>query len=111
MVISHNITWIAPEACIPPHKVARPEQVKTLAEEFSSNGWGTGYPALVGYYLNWQRAGQPLQLLSGSHRWAAAVRAGLDVIPVSIIDYSVINKFWGNLIPWAQIMDAPLVEK
>lgn len=105
-MIQHNIQWITPEFCIPPHKVARPEQVSDLAEEFSVNGWGAGYPALVGYMLG----EHTVQLLSGSHRWAAAIIANLQKIPVSIIDYKLVDKHWGNLEAWAVIMTPPFVE-
>lgn len=77
MEIIHNIRWLSPSDCIPPHRVARPEQVEVLASEFIKNGWGSGYPALVGY-LDMNYRGSKVQLLSGSHRWAASKIAELN---------------------------------
>lgn len=107
MKITKTIQWVNPNWCLPPHRVARPEQVENLVGEFRTDGWADGQPSLVGYELGLGT----IQLLSGSHRWAAAIIAPLPLIPVVIYPYSLIQKFWGSLIPWAQIMDAPPVRK
>lgn len=83
-----------------PHKVTRPEQVDELATLFSQSGWGAGYEALVGYVINGN-----LQLLSGTHRRAAAQQANIK-IPVVIIPSDVVKTSWGHLESWNQVMKA-----
>lgn len=91
--------WLKPDLCTPPHGVARPEQVDDLAEAFSLCGWNPAAPALIGYL--W---GSGIQLLSGSHRWAAATKAGLDKIPIVLVDYFKVHRAWGDLVLWNEIM-------
>jgi hypothetical protein len=95
------ITWLPVEACDPPHGVARPDQVVDLANAFVRGGWGRGQPALVGYRYEGR-----VQLLSGSHRWAAALLAGLERIPVILREEADVRTSWGvnDLTAWKQIM-------
>lgn len=95
------ITWCPPSICTPPHAVARPDQVVDLANAFLENGWDPEQPALVGY--PWEGG---VQLLSGSHRYAAAVKAGLIFIPVHIWPFKAVETYWGTHV-WAYIMAAP----
>jgi hypothetical protein len=94
------ILWVEPGLCDPPHKVSRENQVRKLSEQFSKNGWDADKPALIGYPLNHR-----IQLLSGSHRWAAAVDV-LDRIPVIIKDYDEVENARGDLILWKKLMKA-----
>jgi hypothetical protein len=87
--------------CDPPHRVARPEQVVELANAFARAGWGRGEPALVGYPLEGR-----VQLLSGSHRYAAAKMAHLDFLPVAFWSLHAIEKAFGDLWEWGTIMDS-----
>jgi len=87
----------SPNDCDPPHKVARPEQVIDLANSFVENGWDTTKPRLVAYPLNGR-----IQLLSGSHRWAAAQLADIE-IPLAIVSYEVVKDTWGTD-EWFQLM-------
>jgi ParB-like chromosome segregation protein Spo0J len=81
---------------MPPHKVTKPEQVLALAEDMKQNGW-QGAP-LIGYpFYN------RIQLLSGTHRHAAAQLAGI-YIPVLIRDYEDVCAAYGNIELWQQLM-------
>lgn len=65
-------------------------------------------PALVGY--RWKGR---VQLLSGSHRWAAAVLAQLPVIPVVVLPLERVEAAWGTE-AWAEVMrvgNGALVER
>ena len=84
--------WVPSEACNPPHRVSRPEQVEQLRESISSKGWNGHY--LVGYQLN-----NRIQLLSGTHRHAAAAK-----VPVVVWPESTIRESWGDLKKWNYIM-------
>lgn len=101
--MSQAVKWLSPSACAPPHRVARPEQVEGLAREFRARGWDPGAPTLVGYELD-----GAVQLLSGSHRWAAAELAGLALIPVVVRGLRRVQVSWGDLIAWAEVMRAPV---
>lgn len=92
------IRWIPPQLCTPPHKVARPDQVVDLANAFVREGWNPNEPALIGYPFE-----GGVQLLSGSHRWAASMLAKLDKIPVEIKPLSEIEQSWGTD-RWSEVM-------
>ena len=84
---SFNI-W--PEYCRPPHRVTRPDNYEFLVNEFRLNGWGEDYPSLIGYPFE-----DYYQLVSGSHRWAAALEAGI-MIPVDLYSYEFVKAIWGT---------------
>lgn len=44
-----------------------------------------------------------IQLLSGSHRWAAAAEVGIR-IPVHIVPYEAVEWSYGHLERWAALM-------
>lgn len=100
------ISWVNPLLCRPPHAVARPDQVVDLANAFIESGWDPKQPALVGY---WDPDSSPftIQLLSGSHRWAAAMTAKMRSIPIRIVPYDVVSGAWGDLEWWAKVMSPP----
>lgn len=93
-----GVSWLSPSSCLPPHRVARPEQVEALAAAFREAGWDVQQPALVGY--PW---GEGIQLLSGTHRHAAAAQAGIK-IPVKIVPYREVQWSWGHLERWLELM-------
>jgi ParB-like chromosome segregation protein Spo0J len=99
-----KIQWINIEDCMPPHRVSRIEQAENFAVTFRKNGWDLQKPALIGYL--WENK---IQLLSGSHRYWGACRAGLNRIPVVIRTYKEVDTAWGNLSEWAEIMTAPKI--
>lgn len=95
----HRVTIrVCPELCCPPHRVTHPEHATALEQQFRVGGWGREYPALVGYL-----DGAQIQLLSGSHRWAAAARAGIFV-PVVVHTAAAVRQGWGDLGRWRDLM-------
>ncbi len=84
-----TVTWIDPNTCDPPHRVTHPDKFLELVEMFSNKGWDTTKPALLGYTLD------KIQLISGSHRWAAANEANIK-IPVVVYSYAEIADIWGT---------------
>jgi hypothetical protein len=96
------IAWVNPTLCDPPHGVVRPEQVDDLVEAFIYSGWDRARPYLVGYWCD-MRGHRRIQLLSGTHRWAAAFTIGL-AIPVVIHDFETVDAAHGNLEQWNALM-------
>jgi len=91
-----KVTWISPSRCSPPHRVTHPEKFQQLYLEFCASGWNKKEPPLLGYQM------RNIQLISGSHRWAAARLAKID-IPVIIYSYKSIEKIWGTD-EWLQLL-------
>jgi len=84
-----RVKWIEPKRCMPPHRVTHPDKFIDLCEQFTSSGWDTKKPALIGYQM------KKIQLISGSHRWVAAIHSNIQ-IPVIIYPYNTIVKIWGT---------------
>ncbi len=97
------IIWVSPSMCRPPHRVTRPDQVDSLIQDFVDFGWWG--ESLVGYFT-WDEPTKEyaLQLLSGSHRWAAANTLGMR-IPVYMEAEDVVEEAWGDLVKWQEIMN------
>lgn len=91
-MIKPSFKWVPVSACDPPHRVTKPEQVEHLRQLITASGWNGHY--LVGYQL-----GNRIQLLSGTHRHAAA-----DKLPVVVWPEEVIRDSWGDLRKWNYIM-------
>lgn len=91
------VTLLNPASLTPPHRVTRPEQVDALAADMVCRGWH-GVP-LVGYLYEAE-----IQLLSGTHRRAAAERARI-LVPVLLYTEADIREAWGTD-QWAQVMEA-----
>ena len=111
-----NYEWIPVADCDPPHRISHPEKVDELAEQFLRGHWGVGFPALVGYrwatldnFSERRFYSTRVQLLSGTHRLAAAYCAGLQMIPVVIYPVEYVENCWGNLDAWRELMNAPQV--
>jgi hypothetical protein len=96
-----KVQWIPPDWCLPPHRVARENDVIALANDFVRYGWNPEKPALIGYLDN------DVQLLTGSHRWAAARLAELPRIPVVIYLYHECYEAFGDLERWLRLLQAP----
>lgn len=75
---------------LPPHKITHTEKLVELANSMEREGWKGD--ALVGYQWGTER----IQLLTGSHRFVAALMARLKEIPVIVFPYSTIEKAWGT---------------
>jgi ParB-like chromosome segregation protein Spo0J len=69
--------------------VTHPDKFEQLVHDFRSTGWDLTRPNLLGYPLEGK-----IQLISGSHRWAAAEVAPID-IPVEVFSYEYIESIWG----------------
>lgn len=94
------ITWLDPAACDPPHAVTHEDKLELLIDSLR-NGWNG--PALLGYRLR-----RRIQLISGSHRWAAS--AFLErTLPVEVMSYSYVRGIYGTP-KWLELMvSAPMV--
>lgn len=92
-----------PASLLPPHRVTRPDQVAELADDMRARGWQG--EMLIGYRLYGQQG--PVQLLSGTHRRAAAIRAGLPV-PVQVYNGATVERAYGDLEKWLALMRGDL---
>lgn len=89
---------LIPEKCIPPHKITHPDKTQTIWLSMLRNGWLGD--ALVGYP---EFKTDCVQLLSGTHRWAAAYRHGIK-IPVMVVPRTEIWNAYGQLEAWQEMM-------
>jgi hypothetical protein len=89
MIEIRPIQWIDSKLCYPPHKITHPDKFIKLAKCFSDTGWNLSKQPLIGYHLD------KIQLISGSHRWAAANKVGIK-IPVILYEYEYIKNIWGT---------------
>lgn len=92
-----RLQHLSPCALTAPHVVVRPNQVEELATDMRSRGW-RGVP-LVGYSLDGD-----IQLLTGTHRRAAAIRANLSTIPVTVYPHALVARCWGHLNRWVLLL-------
>ena len=95
-----EVQWLSPGQCLPPHRITHPEKASQLCQDFLTSGWDMRQGALVGYPLE-----DGIQLITGSHRWAAALGAGIKV-PVRVVPYSEVWASWGNLNKWFDLLRA-----
>lgn len=90
------ITWLDPSDCNPPHGLDLSPgsrdtlKVEDLESQFCESGFDKTKSALVGYPLEGK-----IQLLSGTHRHEAAVRAGIK-LPVTLFLRSYVEAYWGT---------------
>lgn len=95
--------WFNPLYLDPPHEVTSPDRVAVLAASMSVHGW-VGDP-LVGYILD-----NRLQLLSGTHRRAAAIIAKIRV-PVILYTHAYIFEAYGDLDKWRKVMSSDVIDE
>ena len=96
-----DMRWLSAHWCIPPHRVTHPEKCQGLVESFHTSGWDCARGPLVGY---WSREDHGyVQLLSGSHRYAAAKFAGV-LMPVVVYSYRSVLAAWGDVPKWKKLM-------
>lgn len=93
-----EVSWIEPSLCDPPHKVTHPEKFIDLCGAFCGEGWDINEPPLLGYPID-----NKIQLISGSHRWAAALEANIK-IPIIVYSYDWIYEIWGSD-TWLHILE------
>jgi hypothetical protein len=101
--------WVDPKDCIPPHGLDMEskrdyEKVERLTKEFKANGFDLNMPALVGYPLE-----DKIQLLSGTHRHLAAIKAGIK-LPITLWLRSDVERMWGTEL-WVGLIDDIPVKK
>lgn len=90
-----QIRWLRVEDCDPPHGVTHQEHASKLIASIINFGWNDR--PLQGYKLH-----DRIQLLSGSHRYAAA--KWLDIyIPVVLYEYDYLCSIWGTD-EWGKIL-------
>lgn len=95
-----KLMWFQTHYLIPPHKITREEQVLELAADMIlKGGWDFSKPALVGYWDGYQ-----VQLLTGTHRLAAAIICELKRVPVVVWKPGVARDAWGNEALWRSII-------
>ena len=98
------VKWMSAEDLDPPHglDMSSPhdyEKVEMLEKKFREEGFDKKYPALIGYPLNGK-----VQLLSGTHRHAAATRSGAK-LPIVMWLRSDIEASWGELEKWRKVIE------
>ena len=93
------LTWIHPCKCIPPHRITHWDKFTDLKNNLS-NGWDSACPVLIGYLFE-----NKIQLISGSHRWAAMLELNKE-IPVFVMDYEVVLSIHGTD-TWVNMMSNP----
>ena len=94
-----ELRLINPCKCIPPHRITHPLKVYDLWASMRYRGWSED--SLVGYP---EFKTDCVQLLSGTHRWAAAYKLGLK-IPVMVVPRDDIWNAYGDLEAWQKIME------
>ena len=97
---TNKIQWVNPSLCDAPHSVTECERLYNLIDAFLESGWDLTKPSMIGYWLNGK-----IQLLSGSHRYEAAVRAKLEKVPVIVRTLLEVQDAYGNLDKWSCIMN------
>lgn len=92
--------WHQPKSWVPPHRVTHPEKAEKLYQAFQHDGWDCSKPNLLGYVCD---ITGDQQLISGSHRHAAALAADI-LIPIEIFSYEYIKSIWGTD-QWIQLFN------
>ena len=96
------VQWVHTVSCDPPHRVTHPDHVEWLIDALRRDGWDG--PALLGYWLDGR-----IQLLSGSHRWAACQFDGRRM-PVVLRPFGDIEQLYGTDGWVAMIQSPPVVQ-
>lgn len=97
----NKVEWFEPRLFKPPHRVTHIQRLEWMVGDMLKGGWRSGKQALLGYSM----PGERHQLISGSHRWHAAMLAGIQ-IPVLLMDYHEMYSIWGTD-NWLQFIANP----
>lgn len=89
------VKYLSSDECIPPH-VDVPSKTDQIINSIREKGWDG--PNLIGYH--WQNT---IQLLSGSHRYAACRYLNIKM-PVVVISYEYVKSAWGDEKLWCEMM-------
>lgn len=92
-----KVFWIDPKHCDPPHRITHPQQVEGLAHSIRRFGWDG--PPLTGYFDS-----DRVILLSGSHRFGAALSLGIR-LPVKVYAKMQIDRVFGNVPEWKSVVN------
>ena len=84
--------------CDPPHRVTHDEKQQALAASLCKRGWHG--PPLIGYRTDDGR----IQLLSGSHRYAAAAQVQQMTLPVRVYPEWFVRALQGDTDRWSWLM-------
>ncbi len=85
-----TVYYVPFDFCEPPHRVTHPDKLMELTKEFSQSGFSTSHQPLIGYYDE-----NKIQLITGSHRWAACKKTK-RYVPVLLQDKEYLNDIWGS---------------
>lgn len=92
-----------PSWCVPPHRLTHQEKYEELVQDFIKNkGWSSGYPVLIGYWFE-----NKIQLISGTHRYYAAITADI-LLPIEILQFEYVYSIWGTD-TWIEMIKNPKV--
>lgn len=94
------IYWLHPRKMRPPHQVTDAERALALRDGLKKFGWKKGSPALLGYWDHGR-----IQLISGSHRWAACMSLNIR-IPVYVVGREYLRRIWGTE-QWVKLVAHP----
>lgn len=79
-LIERGTVWISPRLIVPHHEATDHAKLSTLMRSMHEHGWIgrpiVAHPCDAGRYQAW----------SASHRLAAALQAGLALVPVFVVD-------------------------
>jgi hypothetical protein len=98
---------ISPRAVRPLHHVRDPEKLAALVASMRIDGW-TGRPILA-----YRGPGDDILALTASHRLAAARVAGLDEIPVLVLEDledETVEDRYGDDVPMMEALANPLMD-
>lgn len=94
------LRWLATTECAPPHRVTDWDKCYALRDGLKETGWRHDCPVLLGYPFE-----GTVQLISGSHRWAAA-RLLERSCPVWVLPYETVAELWGTE-AWVELVAQP----
>lgn len=98
-----HIFFIDPKHCEPPHRVTDTNKLNVLLRSIKGMGWSG--PPLIGYFRVGDTVHKTVTLLSGSHRWAAAMELGFKV-PVEVYSKDQVEANF-NKPEWITMMNPP----
>lgn len=87
-----TVYWISPIRCMPPHQITHWDKYDELVKLFREHGgFSINHQPLIGY----SRDDDTIQLLTGSHRWAACRTTDCPV-PVLFQQADDLEKIFGT---------------
>jgi hypothetical protein len=91
-MMEERIRWVDPDLIIPPHEIDDKVKHRLLVKKMLEEGW-QGRPLLVeGLPVGGRFFRETMQGWTGSHRIAAALDAGIKLVPVARIDIERLRR-------------------